>query len=266
MPRKARHNYYSEIFHIMIQGINRELIFNSDQDKDRYLKILKKNLLESNAKILSYCIMNNHAHLMIYAEKTDYISKLMSKTNTKFAICYNKKRKRCGPVFRDRYRAEEITTASYLLNCIRYIHNNPVKAKICKKKEDYYHSSVQEYNFNSKYGIIDIDFNKKLFKKLRIDFYKILAEKDYCGNFMEISEDIEATAKETEMANVVKMYAKEKGVEIEHIKENNVLFRNITELLFFKYNIQQKQIAEFFAVSTSKISNLINRKTKKYDF
>ena len=77
MPRLARKYLESNYFHIIIQGINREYIFEDNNLKEAYLNILKKNLKETNVNILAYCIMDNHAHFLIYSEDTTEISKLM---------------------------------------------------------------------------------------------------------------------------------------------------------------------------------------------
>ena len=70
---------------------------------------------------------------------------MMRSLITRYAKKYNKVYHRCGYVFRDRYRCESIMTVEHLKNCIRYIHNNPVKAAICNKCGDYIYSSYNEY-------------------------------------------------------------------------------------------------------------------------
>ena len=76
MPRIARKNLEGNYFHIIIQGINREYIFKTNNLKDTYLKILKKNVKETKINILAYCIMDNHAHFLIYSEDVKKITKL----------------------------------------------------------------------------------------------------------------------------------------------------------------------------------------------
>ena len=109
-----------------------------------------KSNKEHKIKIISYCIMNNHAHMLIETEKISELSKYMQRLNTKYAMYYNKKYNRVGYVFRDRYKAEGIYSEEQLYNCIRYIYNNPVKAGICFKAEDYPYSN---------YKIVDKEVN-----------------------------------------------------------------------------------------------------------
>ena len=73
------------------------------------------------------------------------VGKFMQKVNLLYAQMYNREEKRCGVLFRNRYQTEPIYDIKYLLNCIKYIHENPVKAKICNNAEEYLYSSYREY-------------------------------------------------------------------------------------------------------------------------
>lgn len=134
----------ASFFHVMSQGINREHIFNDKNDIITYKRLIKKYKINT-IEIIAYCIMSNHVHLLIYADKVENLTKFMHKINTIYAIYYNNKYKRVGYVFRDRFKSEIIETEYYIKNCIDYIHLNPVKANICKKPELYMHSSYNEY-------------------------------------------------------------------------------------------------------------------------
>ena len=103
LPRKARINLRGNFFHIMVQGINKEFIFQKNEYKDKYIKLLK-NAKEFNIKVIAFCIMDNHAHLLIETLEIKKSSELMWKINFEFARYYNGKEKRVGVVFRNRYR------------------------------------------------------------------------------------------------------------------------------------------------------------------
>lgn len=90
MPRLARMYIESQYLHIIVQGINKEYIFKGIEAKERYKATLKKNLLDTKVKVLAYCIMDNHVHILLYSEKIEEITKLMQKTNTSYAKWYNK--------------------------------------------------------------------------------------------------------------------------------------------------------------------------------
>jgi REP element-mobilizing transposase RayT len=153
MSRIARNNYEFEYFHIMVQGDERKNIFKCNKEKERYIYLMLKYAFANDVIILSYCVMDNHAHILVCTDNNKRISKMMLQLNTAFGITYNRKRKNVGHVFRDRYRVEIIYTKTHMENCIKYIHNNPVKAHICGKSVDYpYSSAVNYYNINSAYG------------------------------------------------------------------------------------------------------------------
>ncbi len=143
MPRIARKYLNGNIFHIVVQGINKENIFEHDYQKAKYKGFLKLN--KGNVKIIAYCIMSNHAHILVYTEDLKELSKFMQKANTKYAVYYNKENTRVGYVFRNRFNTQEIRDENYFKNCIVYIHRNPVKAGIVKDEGQYKFSSYNEY-------------------------------------------------------------------------------------------------------------------------
>lgn len=144
--RKPRFYYESNFYHVMVQGDEKKYIFQSYKNKQKYLYYLKRNAFRNDVEIIAYCIMDNHAHVLLFCPEIVRISKMMSESNTSFGIYYSKERKNVGHVFRERYRSESIYTKEHLINCIKYIHNNPVKAKICEKPEQYYFSSYGSFD------------------------------------------------------------------------------------------------------------------------
>lgn len=153
MPRIARRSAQSCFFHIIVQGINKEQIFKETRFIEKYKEIILNKMENSKVNILAYCIMNNHAHFLIYSEKCEELSKFMQRLNTSYSQFYNKINRRVGYVFRDRYFSQEILSQRQLYSCLRYIHNNPVKACICKFMREYNYSSYNE--FLGKRGIIN---------------------------------------------------------------------------------------------------------------
>lgn len=129
MPRTARKNMDTQYLHVMSQGINKEFIFKTDELKKKYKNLLRKHIRESNAKVLSYCIMGNHAHILFHTINPYEVTKVMHTVNTNFAMYYNYINKRVGVVFRNRYYTQPIMSQEQLYNCLVYIHNNPVKAR-----------------------------------------------------------------------------------------------------------------------------------------
>ena len=136
MPRIPRSYIETSFFHVITQGINKSYIFEQAIDIKYYISIMYKLKDEHNIKIKAYCIMNNHAHMLLEADIKE-LSKYMQRLNTKYAIYYNKKYNRVGYVFRDRFKSEGIFSEQQLYSCINYIYNNPVKAKICNHPMEY---------------------------------------------------------------------------------------------------------------------------------
>lgn len=141
MARIRKENINTSFFHIMVQGINKEYIFNSNENINKYMKIMKETKEKIDIMILAYCIMNNHAHILVHEEDIENVTKYMHRVNLLYAKYYNKKYNRVGYVFRDRYKTQPIYSEKHLYTCVRYIHNNPVKANICKKANEYQYSS-----------------------------------------------------------------------------------------------------------------------------
>ena len=159
MPRIARGKSQTNYFHAMVQGIEKRFIFDNPVDMKIYIGLLQKNAPRSNVNILAYCIMHNHAHILIAVKNTENMSKFFRCVNTSYAQLFNAKNNRVGYVFRDRFKSEPIFTVKQLYNTINYIHNNPVKANICENAQDYNFSSYNEYFENSK------TINKRILNK-----------------------------------------------------------------------------------------------------
>lgn len=189
MPRKAREHFKGNLYHVMVQGINKENIFYNDLYKRIFIKLLFDNVNKEKLRIIAYCIMKNHAHLLLNIKDTKYMSEFMKIVNMKFAMTYNEMENRVGVVFRNRYESELIYNERYFYNCVNYIHNNPVKAGIVKGAEEYKFSSADntslqkallriKYKNNIKDNNIDnfIDVDKK--EIIKENMNKVI--KDFC--------------------------------------------------------------------------------------
>ena len=155
MGRKPRIEYYGAIYHVIQRGNNREPVFKEERYKNYLLEILSETKEIYDFKIFAYVIMDNHYHFLIQSLNIP-ISKIMHIINTKYAKHYNYTMKRTGPVFEDRYTGILVQDERYLLTLIRYIHSNPVSAKICNSMEEYKWSSDMFYRINMK-NMVDID-------------------------------------------------------------------------------------------------------------
>ncbi len=141
MARIRKENIKTPFFHIMVQGINKEFIFDSNENKNKYMEIMEGTKEKIDIMILAYCIMSNHAHILVHEQEVENITKYMHRVNLLYAKYYNKKHNRVGYVFRERYKTQPIYNENHLHTCVRYIHNNPVKAGLCEKANEYPYSS-----------------------------------------------------------------------------------------------------------------------------
>jgi putative transposase len=141
MPRTARVKSPYGIYHIMIRGISEISLFKSNEDKDEYLKLIRKYQTLFGYKVYAYCLMTTHAHFIVDSLGAD-ISKFMKAINLSYSIYYNKRYKRHGHVFQDRFKSKLIKDDKYLLIASAYIHSNP---KDIKKYTD----RVERYRYSS---------------------------------------------------------------------------------------------------------------------
>lgn len=160
MPRIARIKNSDSIFHVMCRSISEVGLFRDRLDKIKYLMLLKEYQAVFSYKIYAYCLMNSHNHILIDANGAD-ISKVFHGINLKYARYYNKKYKRHGHLFQDRFKSKIVDENSYLIQLSGYIHANPLSMKK-------YRNNVEKYEFSSlgtylginddKYNLIDKDF------------------------------------------------------------------------------------------------------------
>ncbi|PRR78532.1 Transposase IS200 like protein [Clostridium liquoris] len=164
MPRAARIKNSDSIFHIMIRSISEISLYKEDEDKDKYLKLIKKYQGVFGFKVYGYCLMTNHGHLIIDVNGSD-ISKIMHGINQCYAQYFNKKYERCGHVFQDRFKSKVVYNNKYLITLSAYIHNNPLDIEEYKQcVENYKYSTLGIYLGirNDNLEIVDDDFVMQL--------------------------------------------------------------------------------------------------------
>lgn len=183
MPRQSRIISPTGIYHIMLRGVNRQNIFNSEHDMNVFLKIMKKSKFACGFELYAYCLMPNHIHFLM--KQNDKNLEIIFK---QIAGCYagwfNFKYERTGHLFQDRFKSEPVENESYLITVMRYIHRNPLKAGLCENQEDYRYSSYNDYLFQGQ-GIADTGFINSLIEK---DEFIRLSEIDILDKCLDIEE------------------------------------------------------------------------------
>ena len=226
MPRKSRNSIKTSYYHIMTQGINKSYIFERTEDIKYYIKCMFKLKNDYSLKIIAYCIMNNHAHLLIKTELIEELSKYMQRLNIKYSHYFNKKYNRVGYVFRDRYKSEGIYDEEHLYNCIRYIYDNPVKAGICKHASEYPYSNYKKINRNT--------------------------------NEQYSFTDDEET-KEREYKSFIEDFLIKNNIKTTQIGENEDVLQEFVTILKNKYKISLRKISEDLNINREKIRRIYNK-------
>ena len=154
MPRQGRIQSGTGVYHVMMRGINRQQIFESEEDNRHMLYILSNLHLQYSPEgtplssptctIYAYCLMGNHFHLPIQ-ERAWTIGEIIKSLASSYVYYFNKKYQRIGHLFQDRFKSEPVNDMSYFVTLLRYIHQNPVKAGIVSDARDYPWSSWCEY-------------------------------------------------------------------------------------------------------------------------
>ena len=143
MSKYLREFSNSKIYHIIIKGIDEGTIFYDDEDRNVFLNKLKITKKKFIYKILAYCLMSNHVHLVISIENEN-LSKGIQSIIIRYASYFNKKYDRKGPFVQNRFNSKKVENQRYFLEVCRYVHRNPEKAGI-EKTENYKWSSYHEY-------------------------------------------------------------------------------------------------------------------------
>ncbi len=246
MPRIARKNFETSFFHVIVQGVNKEYIFNKNEYIESYLSLLNKYKDEFQVEIIAYCIMNNHAHMLIFTERISELSKFMHKINAIYAQYYNEEEKRVGHVFRDRFKSEPIISEEYLVRCIKYIHQNPVKAGITQNCGEYRYSTYNQYLRNE--GVAK---NKILNEIIGKRNYKSLLELE--DNI--IFYDIDLTDNEM-IDNVVFDFKRKYKKTTEEILKDDEKAKEIVKILKEKYGIAYRIIEKNLNISKRRLQKI----------
>lgn len=144
MARKKRAKSKTQIYHVIMRGINKQTIFYDDEDYSTFLDIVRYYHEVCDFDVYCYCLMDNHIHLLM-KEQTLSISEIIRRIEIKFIHFYNKKYQRTGGLFEDRYKSEAVESNPYLLTVFRYIHQNPMHAGIETSVGNYPWSSFKNY-------------------------------------------------------------------------------------------------------------------------
>ena len=212
MARRPRIEYPGAFFHIIARGNNREDIFHDDKDRRNFLKRLAFYLGECKVTLYCFCLMTNHIHLLLEMGENP-LSQMLQRLLTWHARYHNKKYDRIGHLYQGRYKGVLCDKDAYLLELVRYIHLNPVRAGLTTDPKEYPWSSHKAYLGVEKHKWVNTDFVlsqfandisdarmvyeefvlSRLGEGRREDFYsltdqRILGEEDFVAKVMNMNK------------------------------------------------------------------------------
>jgi putative transposase len=144
MARPLRIEYPDAWYHVMNRGRRREEIFTDPQDFNAFLKLLEESTLLWGVRISAYCLMSNHYHLLLQTPRAN-LSRAMRHIDGIYTQRFNRRHKAVGQLFAGRYRSILIDADAYLLQLVRYIHRNPLRAGMVAKPDQYPWTSHRGY-------------------------------------------------------------------------------------------------------------------------
>lgn len=173
MSRIARAIAVGFPHHIVNRGNNKTAIFFEKEDYEKFLMLLKMYAKQSNALILAYCLMTNHVHLLVKPLSETSMAKMMQCVTQAYAKYFNKKQERSGRFWENRYFSCIVDCDRYLWTVTRYIEQNPRRANLVIREEDYPYSSARAHILGEKNSLL----GEELFTQSeREDYIKFIRE------------------------------------------------------------------------------------------
>lgn len=184
----------------MLRGINHQQIFEDDEDRQQFIETVKRYKEQCGYIIYAYCLMGNHIHLLIKEGKEE-LAVVLKRIAGSYVYWYNWKYHRSGHLFQDRFKSEPIEDDSYFLTVLRYIHQNPVKARMCRKVEHYGYSSIKEYI--EKQDMVDTDF---VFSMIPYEEFLDFNNEETSDRCLDLEENFRLT--DSEAKTIIRQIAK----------------------------------------------------------
>ncbi|MFA5636602.1 MAG: transposase [Anaerovoracaceae bacterium] len=238
MPRQARRKSSTGIYHVMLRGVDKRAILLDEQDNKKFIQHLKKSKTDGGFELYAYCLMTNHVHLLI--KENEEIGNSIKRISVRYAAWHSKKYDRIGHLFQNRYLSEPIENDSYFITVLRYILQNPVKAGIVSKPDEYLWSSYSKHKkaYQGEKTIVDPGIVTDLFRTYD-EFYGYVnsSNDDKCIDYdtiMKYNDDTlkEIIMKKHDVNNLHKLSVKERVNVINAIHlETDASLRQLSRVL-----------------------------------
>ncbi len=164
MALKPRIHYPGACYHVILRGNGGQDIFFSSKDRTKFYLLLQEGIEGFEHRIHAFCLMTNHVHLVVQVGEAP-LSKIMQNVTFRYTRYINSRKIRIGHLFQGRYKALLIDIDTYMLELVRYIHNNPVRAKITETEDQYIFSSHESYLGKNNVPWLTTDFVLSQFAK-----------------------------------------------------------------------------------------------------
>ena len=159
MPRNARCVAGGLTYHVTQRGTDGQKVFFTQADRKMYLSLVKANLLDAGVDVLAYCLMTNHVHFVVTADRDDSLAVLFRRVHGRYAQFLNLRRGRSGHLWQSRFYSCPLA-GSHLWMALRYVERNPCRAGIVSKPEEYRWSSAAAHlsGKRDEAGILDVGY------------------------------------------------------------------------------------------------------------
>jgi REP element-mobilizing transposase RayT len=295
MARPQRIEYEGACYHVTSRGNERRKIYFGEADYEKLKSYLKEAQQKYSYVLHCYVLMSNHYHLLIETPNAN-MSKVMHYINGSYTNYVNRRRRRSGHLFQGRYKAIVVDRDRYVLELSRYLHLNPVRAKMVSKPEDYRHSSYRSYVFRKGEEIVSRNLilemisteGKEARKRYRDFVEKAIGEdlesplknvyggvilggqqfiKEALGRLQETVFQQQDISKKRELQaawktdDVIEAITSHFEVSADELFENRKAYRNVAIYLMRKHTgLTNRQIADLFGnVSYSAVAKAYQR-------
>jgi REP element-mobilizing transposase RayT len=254
MPRKPRVLSSTGIYHIILRSVNQHIIFEEDADYRKFLYILADCSEKYDIDIYAYCLMDNHIHLMVRMPH-DTLASFFQSLGTRFVRWYNTKYCRTGHLFQDRFHSTVIDSKAYFLSTLTYIHDNPIKANICRHPSEYRWSSYNGY-YGENNPLLNVKFAYDVAgsKESLIKYFTGNSNLPENEEILKIDNNTSHFVTDEKALNIFKNVTKLNSTsEVEHLdkKQRNFYVRNLK-----REGLTLKQIARIMDISLSTVNRI----------
>ncbi len=253
-PRVESPGYH----HIYNRGVERRIVFSESKDKDKFLDIVCEVSEHYDFVVHSYVIMDNHYHLLL-ENKRENLSAGMRQINSTYAQYFNKKQKRIGHLWQDRFKSWYIFDENYLFTLFKYLELNPIEAKITKKVGEFRYTLMHDILQNKLRVCMKDSFILQWFDSVS-ELLKSLDIKMTERDFKKIEQfQKESTAYRKEPKKIMQKLKLEEYFKEDLIKSK----RNAQIQKAIKDGFTQTEVAKFLGLSSSGVSRILKKSKVK---